>query len=113
MLCVIRNIADEEAFMKFKDALAVIIKTEDSECIDNALYLYARLFELCTAKEDRKKVSTFYKIDRKLHIVRDIREEGKMAVLFLKQGYPIVKELLPYASFKKYIDEVAEVVLHG
>ena len=96
--------------MKFKEALTQIINIDYAdERIGDAFYLYSRLSDLCTSYEDRDKVSMFYAIDKRLHIVKGIQTEGKTAVLVLKAAYPTVKEILSRESYVRLIDCVSNI----
>ena len=95
--------------MKFCEALAQILQTESREPTGDAFYLYSRLSDLCTSFEDREKVSLFFRLDKRLHIVNAMQTEGQIAVPVLKAAYPAVREILSQESYKKLIDCVAAI----
>lgn len=95
--------------MKFKEALAQIVNTDNAECVADAFYLYSRLSDLCTSYEDREKINIFFKLDKRLKIFKCIQTEGKVAIPILKAGYPAVKDILSHESYNKLIDCVAAI----
>lgn len=96
--------------MKFIEALAQILRTENGDCTRNAFYLYSRLSDLCTSYEDRRKVRLFFELDKRLHIIETMQEDGKISVPVLKAAYPAVKEMLPAESYKRLIDGIASEI---
>ena len=96
--------------MRFKEALAHIVQTERAEHTENAFYLYSRLSDLCTSFEDREKVRLFYEVDRRLHLIYSVQQEGQTAVPVLKTAYPAVKSVLSAARYSGLVDCVADVV---
>lgn len=91
--------------MKFKEALLYAYQTRrtDGEVTD-PFYLYCRLSDLCfETYEDKRKVRTFYAVDKRLCIFETLLKRGDDGEKELLDWYAVVSELLSEDSFKKLI----------
>lgn len=91
--------------MKFKEALLYAYQTRrtDGEVTD-PFYLYCRLSDLCfETYEDKRKVRTFYAVDKRLCIFETLITRGENGEKELLDWYAVVSELLSEDSFKKLI----------
>lgn len=94
--------------MNFKEALSKVLQNESVEFSGNSFWLYSRLSDLCTSYIDRQKICILFEVDKKLHIVRSIMWEGRVAEIALKAAYPAVKDVLPAENYTKLIACIAD-----
>ena len=94
----------------FKQALACVFDRSNDG--GDSFYNYCVLSDLCGGQlAESKKVQIFYKVDKKLKIIFNLKEQGALAVPVLKAGYPAVKEILNKESFLKLIDTATKAYL--
>lgn len=98
--------------MNFKEALAHIVGNDNPQHYCNAFYLYSRLSDICRSSyTDKQKILLFFDIDKRFGIVKNIHDQGRLAVAVLKAAYPAVKDELSLNSYKAIIDLVADIML--
>lgn len=95
--------------MPFREALTTVLQTDSRQQTTDAFYLYSRLGDLCASSyEDTRKNKLFFELNKRLNIVKNIFQDGKLAIPILKLAYPAVKHLLIQSSFINLIDCVAQ-----
>ena len=97
--------------MTFKQALVTVAQTDSREQIKDYFYLYSRICDFCKSSfADTEKNKLFFQLNKRLHIVESLCDEGEIAVPILKAAYPAVKDMIANSSYKKLIDCVAEAL---
>lgn len=98
--------------MNFREALAYVIGNDNPQHYCNSFYLYSVLSDFCRSSyTDKQKIMLFFDVDKRLGIVKNIHDQGRLAVAVLKAAYPAVKDELPLKSYKALIDLVADIML--
>lgn len=98
--------------MNFREALAYVVGNDNPQHYCNAFYLYSRLSDICRSSyTDKQKILLFFDIDKRLGIIKNIHDQGRLAVVVLKAAYPAVKDELSLNSYKALIDLVADIML--
>ena len=94
--------------MNFIDALGYLYhnRTSDEEFTD-PFFLYCRMSDLCKSSyEDKRKVSLFYQIDKKINLIKAILNKDNS----IQSRYSEVEDLLSEASFQRLIESIKVVI---
>ena len=94
--------------MNFLDSIGYLYhnRISDTEFTDPFL-LYCRLSDLCKSSyEDKRKVSLFYQIDKKINLARAIIDKDNS----IDSKYMEVADLLSEASFNRLVESIKCVI---
>ncbi len=92
--------------MRFEDALCKAVSFCDDCGIDDPFYLYSVISDYVGADfAGKDKVVMLFDLDKRLQIVRNIRQGGKAACIISKEAYPAFKTY-GKKKFRDFIDDL-------
>lgn len=99
--------------MKFDDALLHAAAYCESRGTDDPFSLYCALCDAVGADFAGKEAAgMLFKIDKRIRIVKNIKEDGKLACVISKAAYPAFQSQYGKREFCGFIDDLYCVLTH-